>query len=212
MKVNKLLKKKNYTIINDKYIKYSSIDGELINDLINDYSIVFDYNDERGKEIYKIITDDMDSVFKYYYDLQDKIEEMLYPHESFYYLIINISKIYHLIDLGRYFIDKWFNSSKRDLRLIPNINYDDINNKINICSLLNNLYRNDKINISVIDEIDLDDNEFNCFCGIVSIVPIIDGYNIKEVLDLINYVDNTYNYLLKKYEEEQEKDESYFKE
>ena len=211
MRVNKLLNKNNYTIINDRYIRYSNIDGELINDLINDYSIVFDYNDERIKEIYKLITDDMDSVFKYYYGLQDTIEEMLYPSESFYYLIINISKIYHLIDLGRYFIDKWFNSGKKDLRLIPNINYDDINNKINICSLLNNLYRTDKINISIIDEIDLDNNEFNCFCGIVSIVPIIDGYNIKEVLDLINYVDNTYNYLLKKYEEEKEKDETYFK-
>lgn len=212
MRVNKLLNKNNYTIINDRYIRYSNIDGELINDLINDYSIVFDYNDERIKEIYKLITDDMDSVFKYYYGLQDTIEEMLYPSESFYYLIINISKIYHLIDLGRYFIDKWFNSGKKDLRLIPNINYDDINNKINICSLLNNLYRNDKINISIIDEIDLYDNEFNCFCGLVSIVPTIDGYQKKEVLDLINYVDNTYNYLLKKYEEEQEKDESYFKE
>lgn len=211
MKVNKILKKKNYTIINDKYIKYSSIDAELINDLINDYSIVFDYSDEKIKDVYNKITDDMDSVFKYYYDLQDKIEEMLYPPESFYYLIINVSKIYHLIDLGRYYIDRWFNSSNKDLRLIPNINDDDINNKINICSLLNNLYRTDKINISIIDEIDLDNNEFNCFCGIVSIIPIIDGYNIKEVLDLINYVDNTYNYLLKKYEEEKEKDETYFK-
>lgn len=211
MKVNKILKKKNYTIINDKYIKYSSIDAELINDLINDYSIVFDYSDEKIKDVYNKITDDMDSVFKYYYDLQDKIEEMLYPPESFYYLIINVSKIYHLIDLGRYYIDRWFNSSNKDLRLITNINDDDINNKINICSLLNNLYRTDKINISIIDEIDLDNNEFNCFCGIVSIVPIIDGYNIKEVLDLINYVDNTYNYLLKKYEEEKEKDETYFK-
>ena len=199
MKVNKILKKKNYTIINDKYIKYSSIDAELINDLINDYSIVFDYSDEKIKDVYNKITDDMDSVFKYYYDLQDKIEEMLYPPESFYYLIINVSKIYHLIDLGRYYIDRWFNSSNKDLRLIPNINDDDINNKINICSLLNNLYRTDKINISIIDEIDLDNNEFNCFCGIVSIIPIIDGYNIKEVLDLINYVDNNYNYLLKKY-------------
>lgn len=211
MKVNKILKKKNYTIINDKYIKYSSIDAELINDLINDYSIVFDYSDEKIKDVYNKITDDMDSVFKYYYDLQDKIEEMLYPPESFYYLIINVSKIYHLIDLGRYYIDRWFNSSNKDLRLITNINDDDINNKINICSLLNNLYRTDKINISIIDEIDLDNNEFNCFCGIVSIVPIIDGYNIKEVLDLINYVDNTYNYLLKKYEEEKEKDETHFK-
>lgn len=179
--------------------------------MINDYSIVFDYSDEKIKDVYNKITDDMDSVFKYYYDLQDKIEEMLYPPESFYYLIINVSKIYHLIDLGRYYIDRWFNSSNKDLRLIPNINDDDINNKINICSLLNNLYRTDKINISIIDEIDLDNNEFNCFCGIVSIVPIIDGYNIKEVLDLINYVDNTYNYLLKKYEEEKEKDETYFK-
>lgn len=211
MKVNKILKKKNYTIINDKYIKYSSIDAELINELINDYSIVFDYSDEKIKDVYNKITDDMDSVFKYYYDLQDKIEEMLYPPESFYYLIINVSKIYHLIDLGRYYIDRWFNSSNKDLRLIPNNNDDDINNKINICSLLNNLYRTDKINISIIDEIDLDNNEFNCFCGIVSIIPIIDGYNIKEVLDLINYVDNTYNYLLKKYEEEKEKDETYFK-
>lgn len=206
MKVNKLLKKKNYTIINDRYIKYGNVAADLINDLINDYSTIKFYNDEKINDIYKAITDDMDSVFRYYYNLQDKIEEMLYPNESFYYLIINISKVYHLIDLGRYFVEKWFNSNKKESRFIPNIDSSDINIKINICSLLNNLYKNNELNISVFDEIDLYENEVCCLYGLVSIVSIVDGYNKIDVLNLVNYVDNTYNFLLKKYEEEQEKD------
>ena len=67
------------------------------------------------------------------------------------------------------------------------------------------------MSINDIKRIKLYEGEFYCLCGLISIVPIIDGKNINEVFDIINYVDNTYNYLLEKYEKEQKKDKDNFK-
>ena len=210
MKVNKIFHNKYYSIINDRYLMFNNINNDLINSLIDNYSIDKEYKGEKIDSIYKSITDDMDSVFTYYYNLQDRIEEMLYPVDSFYYLIINISKIYHLIDLGRYFIDRWLNNDIKKIRLIPNIEKKDINNKKSIFSLIDILYKKNIINFNDIDNIDLYDYEIDCLCALISIVPKIDGKNKVEVIKLIDYVDNTYNYLLKKYKEEQEKDETNF--
>ena len=58
---------------------FNNINNDLINSLIDNYSIDKEYKDEKIDSIYKNITDDMDSVFTYYYNLQDRIEEMLYP-------------------------------------------------------------------------------------------------------------------------------------
>lgn len=209
MIVNKIIRYKTFSIVNDEYIFFDYISDKLINELIDDYSLDKNYND-KFEYIYNKITDDMDLVFQHYNNLQDRIEEMLYPTESFYYLIINISKIYHLLDIGRYFIDKWFNVKSKIIRFIPNIIKNSIDDKISICSLIDILYKKSKLNINDIVEIDLYEYELYCLCSLISIVPIIDGSNINEVISIINYVDNTYNFLLEKYEEEQKKDKDNF--
>ncbi len=210
MIINKILRYKSFSVVNDRYIFFDYISNRFINELIENYFVDGNY-DDKYEDIYNKITNDMDIVFKYYNDLQDRIEEMFYPTEAFYYLIINISKIYHLLDLGRYFIDKWINTKSKVVRLIPNINKKTIDSKISICSLIDSLYKNSKLSINDIKRIKLYEGEFYCLCGLISIVPIIDGKNINEVFDIINYVDNTYNYLLEKYEKEQKKDKDNFK-
>ena len=84
---------KTFMIINDKYISidfdndYNLIFYELFNYKLDDIC----FTDQELKDLYDMIALELDNIFKYYYNLQDKIEEMLYPNESFYYLLINIS-------------------------------------------------------------------------------------------------------------------------
>ena len=214
--VNKIAHYKCFSIVNDEYIivKYTDYIS-LYNFLLNKSKEIC-YDDETINEIYKRITDDMDSTFNYYYNLQDKIEEMLYPGESFYILIINISKIYHLIDLGRFFLDKWKSDKNKIIRKIPVIN-DKVCNIINtdfkyIVSSIDSLYKENRINICDIDLFDLNDYEMFNLLGLFSIVSKISGYDKSEVIILINYVEETYNYMLKKYEEYQEENKNNFKE
>lgn len=215
--VNKITDYKSFSIINDEYITVKYIDyTSLYNFLLNNKSKEICYDDETINDIYKKITDDMDSVFNYYLNMQDKIEEMLYPRYSFYLLIINISKIYHLVDLGRFFIDKWMNDKNKIIRRIPLINNKKCNINNNdykyIISLIDSLYKENKININDINSFDLNDYEIFNLLGLFSIVPKISGEDKSEVSSLINYVEITYNYMLKKYEEYQEKDKDNFKE
>ena len=107
MIINKILRYKSFSVVNDRYIFFDYISNRFINELIENYFVDGNY-DDKYEDIYNKITNDMDIVFKYYNDLQDRIEEMLYPSSSFYILIINISRIYHLIDLGRFFFEKWY--------------------------------------------------------------------------------------------------------
>lgn len=214
--VNKISNYKSFSIINDEYIVVKYTDYTVLyNFLLNNRLKEICYDDESIDDIYKKITDDMDSVFNYYLNMQEKIEEMLYPSESFYILIINISKIYYLIDLGRFFIDRWISDKNKTIRKIPiinhNCNINDTDYKY-IVSLIDSLYKEGKINISDVDSFDLEDSEMFNLLGLFSIIPKISGNDKGEVVCLINYVENTYSYMLKKYEEYQEEYKDNFKE
>ena len=201
---------KTFMIINDKYI---SIDFD------NDYNLVFYelfnyklddifFTDQELKDLYDMIALELDNIFKYYYNLQDKIEEMLYPNESFYYLLINISKIYYLVDLGRFFLDKWFNSNNNKVRRIISIKNDElylIEDSINYYVFeLDKLFKNKKIEVSLFDDINMDDYESFILYSLLSIPYKIEGDNIDEVKEIVNYVDYTYKFLLEKYEKYKE--------
>lgn len=215
--INKISDYKSFSIINDEYIVVKYTDYfTLYNYLLNNKVKEICYTDDSINEIYKKITDDMDSIFNYYLNMQDKIEEMLYPSESFYILIINVSKIYYLVDLGRFFLDKWMSNKNKIIRKIPIIN-NRINNVNNtdykyIVSLVDSFYKERKLTINEIESFVLKDYEMFNFLGLISIIPKISGVDKDEVVSLINYVDKTYNYVLEKYKEYQEKNKDDFKE
>ena len=201
---------KTFMIINDKYISidfdndYNLIFYELFNYKLDD---IF-FTDQELKDLYDMIALELDNIFKYYYNLQDKIEEMLYPNESFYYLLINISKIYYLVDLGRFFLDKWFNSNNNKVRRIISIKNDElylIEDSINYYVFeLDKLFKNKKIEVSLFDDINMDDYESFILYSLLSIPYKIEGDNIDEVKEIVNYVDYTYKFLLEKYEKYKE--------
>ena len=214
--VKKITDYNYFLIINDNYLyikEYNYI--KLYKSFLKNISKDVLYDEDSIKKIYENIAEDMDSIFSYYYDMQDKIEEMLYPSESFYILIINISKIYHLVDLGRYFLDRAIKCNNNVIRKIPKFEnrcrrIDEKDYKY-VVSILNDEYHKNNININDIDFFDLFEDEICFFLSISSLIPKIDGYNKNEVIDLVNYVDRTYSYMLKKYEKYQKSDEENFK-
>ena len=220
MKINNDTKKivdyNSFSIINDEDILIKKRGIDLCRDLLK-YNIKdIYYDDNTINNIYDNITKDMDSVFNYYYNMQDKIEEMLYPNESFYILIVNISKIYRLVDMGRFFIDRWYDTKEKTIRKVYDIQFDkcrlnDIQYKYIVSVIVDKYYNNDFF-IDEIEEINLYDYELYNFLGIISIIPKISGVNKNEVIYLIDYVDKTYSYMLKKYEEYQKKNEDDFAE
>lgn len=214
--VKKITDYNYFLIINDNYL-YIKEDNyiKLYKSFLKNISKDVLYDEDSIKKIYENIAKDMDSIFSYYYDMQDKIEEMLYPSESFYILIINISKIYHLVDLGRYFLDRAIKCNNNVIRKIPKFEnrcrrIDEKDYKY-VVSILNDEYHKNNININDIDLFDLFEDEICFFLSISSLIPKIDGYNKNEVIDLVNYVDRTYSYMLKKYEKYQKSDEENFK-
>lgn len=214
--VKKITDYNSFSIINDNYLCVKDDDFiNLYKGLLKNISKDILYDDDSLNRIYEDIGKDMDSIFSYYYDMQDKIEEMLYPSESFYILIINISKIYHFIDLGRYFLDRAIKCNNNVIRKVPKLEskYKRIDEKDYkyVTSILIDEYHKNNISINDIDFFDLLEDEMCFFLCLSSLIPKIDGYNKNEVIDLVNYVDRTYSYMLKKYEKYQKSDEENFK-
>ena len=90
------------------------------------------------KEIYEKIKNKIDSTLKYYYNLQDIIEEELYMSPSNYLLIRNISYLYKALKTSNKLLDNWFNRIK-DTR---NIRYSYIHGNLSSNHLIesNNMY------------------------------------------------------------------------
>ena len=209
----------NYKIINNKYlvIKNDSYINDVYFEMCNKNIFEYVIDDDLLKEMYDSISRRMDEVFKYYYDLQDKIEDMLYPSQSYYELLLNISKIYHLVDLGRFFLDKWYEKCGGVIRKIYIIdNYcdyyelDKLKKDYYIFNMID-LYKK-KYDYSFFDMINYRDYEKCHFLSYISVCDIINGSNINSVLKLNNYVDRTYSILLEKYKKYQEDNHRTFKE
>lgn len=216
MKINleESIKKINYynyfSIINDKYIfikenrLLKEVCFEIYKSLLDEYI----YDTKSLNEMYSMIANKMDEVFKYYMDLQDKIEDMLYPLESYYFLIINISKIYHMIDLGRFFLDKWKNTCNGIIRKTFFVNekkdyylISDLKKEYYIYGLVD-FYKLD-YDLSFFENNHVYDFERYSFNSLISIPMIISGSNYTDVSKLVDYVDKTYKILLEEYEKYQ---------
>lgn len=208
----------NFNIINDRFLvvkenlSINDVYFELCNKKICEYII----DDNSIDQLYKKICDRMDDVFKYYYDMQEKIEDMLYPDESFYYLILNISNIYHLLDLGRFFLDKWKETCYGVIRKIYRIRDNKV---IDLKSLkweyfifyFVDLYKRN-FDLSFFKKVNIFDFEKYHFLSYISVCDIIDGRSLSDVFKLNEYVNRTYNLLLKEYKKYQENSHDEFKE
>lgn len=180
--------------------------------------------DENNKSKYDDILSNIDSLYKYYLKKQDDIEEKLFPTQSQYNLIINISLVYKLLDLGKYFLDEWIksdNSLSRVVVIPKDLSYKNYYNgnildfdKADFDSieiLLEKFYKSNYLRKEILEEIDnfisycsFSESEQLLFFVYISISKIIDIDNMIEVNSLNFYVQETYDYLLKKYKEKKE--------
>ncbi len=185
-------------ILDKENIKESLV--EIINTHIEEVL----YDDSKIDQIYESYSKKLDSIFYHYYNLQDKIEEMLYPNESYYLLIINISKIYHLLDLGRYYLDKWYHTKGKVIRKIPKIDSEKINlnKKEYVIKEFIKLFKKNKIPYELIYNIDLYDYEKYSLYFLLCDIDKIKGNKIEEVKYIVNYTNFFYKILLQEYEQE----------
>lgn len=216
---------------NDKFSLFSiSIKEDdfplVLSNLCNKSSKDIIHDDEKTQEKYDELYLKIDSFYKYYLKIQDEIEESLYPSESQYNLIINISMIYKLLDLGKYFLDEWYKSDKsinREVFVPKDLSYKNFldgnildfskSEYIDIDLFLDNYYKSNYIRKDILKEIDkiiyncsFSSSECNLFFVQISLSKMINTLNIIDVNSLNYYVRETYNYLLKKYKENQESD------
>ena len=148
-------------------------------------------------DIYDSNLEYLDNIMKYYLDLHDGIDELEYIREDYYLLLINISKIYKLINKSIYYLNKWFecnNTLYREVLLINNSrgyfindlvtlfkdNYYNFKDKLNSYNLRYKLYNYDYYLLF-------------CLLGKLNKIKFSTDvdHNIKNIKELIYYVDNT---------------------
>ncbi|MBE6157390.1 MAG: hypothetical protein E7160_01195 [Firmicutes bacterium] len=109
---------------NDPYEIYKYIDDDtdvkdksinlvyLLSSLHNKTTTYQETNEDNIKNIYETITNKLEKISRYYYNLQDNIETKLYMSPAEYLLIRNISNIYNSINNSKYYINDWYNIKK----------------------------------------------------------------------------------------------------
>ena len=187
-----------------------------------------DYTDDQQETIYHHLVNEYDNTFQYYLKKQDWLEEQLYFQKEEYILLINISQIYHLLSIGRFFLEKWNNqkeSTYKNIFWIKNIsNHSFINGKLveisdnlekdNLIYALANYYRAFFLEEDIFQnlekimkELSIKDYERYLFYSLISLPLNKNHINEKEIYENINYTKKTYNYLLKEYEKNQKSEE-----
>ena len=80
-----------------------------------------------------------------------------------------------------------------------------------IIPILGSLYKENFLISKELFKYELNEYEIALFLCLISIIPKINCDNCDEVIRLINYVDITYDFLLKEYKDNQENDHNKFK-
>ncbi len=60
-----------------------------------------------NNDLYDALKETIEYIRDYYFDWQDYIERFSFPRLDYYFLIINISSFYKMIDLSFYRLEKW---------------------------------------------------------------------------------------------------------
>lgn len=197
-----------------------------IDTIINIYKYSLDNNsfsNDKKKEIYDEIVSKYNYIYEYYYELQDRLESSPILVDHYKYLLINFSLIYNFIDLGYYYLKIWFNndSINRSVLNIGDVSNNNFYNgyvismnnsyKDNFIYEINKYYKYHYLDLNLFEEVDYFFKEFSVNyyekCLLFSylvIIPIINYDNYIDVYSLIKYIEETYLFLEKNKEENEE--------
>ena len=198
--------------------------SKLFNKIINIHSIKKDYF-KFDKDLYDKLNKKISDTYKYYLELQDKIEEMDFPKPAEYLLINNISSIYKLLNYSKDKLDSISSNSLIIKSLIVNkinfidkdniyFNYDYFTRDLLVYDL-DMIYRN--IGYLELDKYELDLDNLNLLLCLISIPEEIflnksNYINTINIRKLINYVNKTFNFCLEKDKENEKANQEIFEE
>ena len=190
-----------------------------------------EYSEDSIKEIYENLVEEIDNTMKYYLDLQDYIEEFIFPNPAYYLLIKNISKFYELLRLGRLSLDQWYQNIKdkklREVLLISNvclnnfcfgdysyfIDYKDAHWGL-VSYNFAGFYKKDLFSVDMVSLFDyyktlfnFEENDYYLLCALISI-PIKIKFSRNAYNDTV-FVRRVVDYVLKTIEFISEENEKY---
>ncbi len=183
------------------------------------------YSIEELQSIYQKLVSDYDSSFQYYFHLQDALEEMEYLDYSHYKLLLHASRIYHLLSLGRYFLEEWFQYQFLEYNNVFSLNelnpscfymgkivYVSSFLQNNLLFELANYYRLFSIDdaVSMLSNFSFEECEFYLFYSLIGIPVMIRSFHDDDVSSFLLYIDKTVEYLSEKYEENQKRKQEMF--
>ncbi|MBR3049686.1 MAG: hypothetical protein IKG58_03940 [Bacilli bacterium] len=218
-------------------------------DLVNVFSMLHikttsykEINLDKIKQVYEDTNRKLDELFRYYYNLQDKIESKVYMSPAEYLLIRNISNIYKFLNKSKYYIEKWYNLKIKQTRerIVLLHNNISLNNFIDDKDLLLKNWDKSKKDWVVYDFYNFYRNNYKDleFSSLFSIYQSKYKFSIDEVLlfkslvykvwkielnssnynncvmvnDLVIYLEKTNNLFLEYDKKQQEADKDKFKE
>lgn len=216
--------------INDKYEIFSLDDLEeesITNALITLHYLTEEFRECSKDDLKKIkekIMFNLDKCYKYYLNLQEKIENMSFPPPDKYLLINNISQIYKLLEVSKYRLDNLELNSLREVILINNFDNNIFKNIIDFNYYskdvfaydLEKLYKKDYKNFKDVlkkynDKLKISKEEWNLLSILISIPEEVtlenNHYNdCIKIRNLINYVNYTFSFLSEEDEKYKETD------
>lgn len=216
--------------INDKYEIFSLNDLEeesITNALITLHYLTEEFRECSKDDLKKIkekIMLNLDKCYKYYLNLQEKIENMSFPPPDKYLLINNISQIYKLLEVSKYRLDNLELNSLREVILINNFDNNIFKNIIDFNYYskdifvydLEKLYKKDYKNFKDVlkkynDKLKISKEEWNLLSILISIPEEVtlenNHYNdCIKIRNLINYVNYTFSFLSEEDEKYKETD------
>lgn len=217
--------------INDKYEIFSldNLEEEesITNALITLHYLTEEFRECSKDDLKKIkekIMFNLDKCYKYYLNLQEKIENMSFPPPDKYLLINNISQIYKLLEVSKYRLDNLELNSLREVILINNFDNNIFKNIIDFNYYskdvfvydLEKLYKKDYKNFKDVlkkynDKLKISKEEWNLLSILISIPEEVtlenNHYNdCIKIRNLINYVNYTFSFLSEEDEKYKETD------
>lgn len=125
-----ILSKENIEVT--KYLQDVKIDDTqkiedmiyLLTQLQNKTTFYKEMDLDEVKKIYEETKEQLEYLYNYYQAIQTMIEEEIYMSPANYYFILRVSKIYQVLNLGLFYIDKWYEQvhMKKTMRFVLNHN------------------------------------------------------------------------------------------
>jgi len=197
------------TLLHSKTVHYRTVDLDVVKKIYEDYKDRFEY------------------LYSYYVNIEKMIEEEIYMSPSNYYFILNISKLFTVLEFGNKMLEDWYQhiTNQKTLRFVlahHNLSYDHLLKNTNsyliswdladfdfISSDLVSIFKNNykEIEIETIlnlynSKYQLRDYEYELFMANICLLKQINFNSLesKKIVDVINmndYVFKIYSYILK---------------